>query len=231
MIKNKTFLGDIAGDGAEDSAEVDRIADRSCALRELRFGQRNINDVGRSEGKENCLTIEDKIRRPPLRENKKKRRRQAKERINYYEDEEMFEWDLEEMFESEQQLSFQCHLCGEKKISRSQLYTHYSTAHYKEELMSLVDRESLQCPFCGWKRNKMELLIPHLGSAHDRVEDYLPPQFHLPRSKAKKYSKISSVSKTKTTHDLQNENKETESNEKSVQTLMDEENEREVLAV
>ena len=59
--------------------------------------------------------------------------------------------------------------------------------------MSLIDRENLQCQLCGFQRNKVELLIPHLGSAHDKLEDFLPIQFHLPRSKPVKYAKIASV--------------------------------------
>ena len=76
-----------------------------------------------------------------------------------------------------------CHLCGEKRRNRSQLYSHYSVAHYKEELMSLIDRKTLLCQFCGLQRNNIKQLIPHFGSVHDKVEDYLPPQFHHPTSR------------------------------------------------
>ena len=90
-----------------------------------------------------------------------------------------------------------CHLCGGKKNSRSELYCHYSMLHYKEELMSLIDRETLQCQFCGYRRKNIQLLIPHLGSAHNKVEDFLPAKFHHPpSSRGRKYSKISSVSQT-----------------------------------
>ena len=190
-------------------------------------------------------------------------------------------------FKSSQEASlvrsgFNCHLCRRKKMCRSRLYNHYSIAHYKEELMSLIDKESLQCPFpfCGWKRNNIDMLILHLGAAHDKVEDFLPLQFHLPRSKARKYSKTSSTSHPDShieltrdeqtveqstdpvttvncergegqQHDSQdslqsdqpteshrltdttqhtNKNNETESNEKTVQTLSDEEKERALLA-
>ena len=57
--------------------------------------------------------------------------------------------------------------------------------------MSLIDKETLQCQICGFQRNKIEVLIPHLGTAHDKVEEFLPLQFHLPRSKAGKYSSTS----------------------------------------
>ena len=178
-----------------------------------------------------------------------------------------FESDFEEMFESDQEVCFQCHLCGANRISRSQLYAHYSTSHYKEELMSLIDRENLQCQICGWKRNKMQLLIPHVGSVHDKVEDYLPAQFHLPRSKPVSHSHQHSLLQSSQTsfeqpleqsedtgtnvnnshmeeeiprtmnpdpdylklHNSLSQNKETESNEKYVQTLMDEEEEIKVL--
>ena len=89
-----------------------------------------------------------------------------------------------------------CHICGKKFQSRSELYNHYSITHYKEELRSLVDRENLQCQFCGFQRNKIDVLTVHIGSVHDKVEDFLPAEFHLPRSRSRpvKYSKISSTS-------------------------------------
>ena len=62
--------------------------------------------------------------------------------------------------------------------------------------MSLIDKETLQCQFCGFQRNKIDVLTVHIGSVHDKVEDFLPAEFHLPRSRSRpvKYSKISSTS-------------------------------------
>merc|ERR1712062_285630 len=89
-----------------------------------------------------------------------------------------------------------CHLCRRGSKSRSQLYNHYSITHYKKELMSLIDKKTLKCQFCEYQRNKIDLLIPHIGTKHGKVEKYLPPKFHLPRSRsARKFSKTSSASR------------------------------------
>merc|ERR1719238_1687693 len=62
--------------------------------------------------------------------------------------------------------------------------------------MSLIDKETLQCQFCGFQRKKIEVLVTHLGSVHDKLQDFLPLQFHLPKSKPGKYSKTSSTSQS-----------------------------------
>ena len=84
-----------------------------------------------------------------------------------------------------------CRLCEDQKKSRSELYNHYSMVHYKEDLVSLIDRKTLRCQFCEVQRNKIDTLVRHLGSVHDKVEDFLPPEFHLPRSSARRYSQKS----------------------------------------
>lgn len=79
-----------------------------------------------------------------------------------------------------------CHLCPYQNTMRSQMYIHYSLYHYRENLAQHIDQNTMECPYCEMKKNKIykgeQALIMHIGSAHNKIENYLPVEFHLPRS-------------------------------------------------
>jgi len=88
--------------------------------------------------------------------------------------------------------NFKCQLCKEVKTypTRSHLYEHYSTCHYFEELTTIVS-DSDVCPICFKNVPNKNGLLRHIGSTHDKVELFLPTEFHLKRSNqsAKRKSK------------------------------------------
>ena len=67
------------------------------------------------------------------------------------------------------------------------MYSHYSLSHYTEDLAQLIDQNTMVCPYCGLKKNN---LIKHIGSAHNKVENFLPVEFHLPRSTIGNFLKV-----------------------------------------
>ena len=83
-----------------------------------------------------------------------------------------------EMIPESNQKVKNCHLCPYQNIKRSQMYSHYSLSHYREDLAQLIDQKTMECPYCGLKKNN---LIRHIGSAHNIVGNFLPVEFHLPR--------------------------------------------------
>jgi len=67
-----------------------------------------------------------------------------------------------------------CHLCHFKHLRRSKLYSHYSSSHYRRELLSLIDVHKLNCTQCGERKADVDSLLKHIGSTHRVVEQFLP---------------------------------------------------------
>jgi len=91
--------------------------------------------------------------------------------------------------------SFKCQLCPKKKTfsRRGNLYEHYSLCHYREDIMTIVSENDLACPICFKNMPDMNGLVRHVGGAHDKVELFLPKEYHIKRGKpaVKLKSKIS----------------------------------------
>ena len=69
------------------------------------------------------------------------------------------------------------------------------------------------------------MLTIHIGSAHDKVEDFLPAKFHLPRSRSRpwKYSSTSHPDRPVEEEEPDSQQKGSKETENSVQTFIDEE--------
>ena len=83
--------------------------------------------------------------------------------------------------------SFKCQLCKEEtKIfsSRGDLYGHYSLCHYREDIMTFVSESDLACPICFKCMPEISGLLKHVGGAHDKVELFLPKEYHIKRTRA-----------------------------------------------
>ena len=83
-------------------------------------------------------------------------------------------------------IQLKCHLCPFKHLRRSRLYSHYATAHYRDQVLSKIGVSNLlnlQCPHCGEKRDEVDGLVRHLGSTHKMVEGFLPDELILSKSK------------------------------------------------
>ena len=115
------------------------------------------------------------------------------EKKNMAPSEEIFEGDKmpveskkkEENFQS-QKIAFQCRICPSKTTDygrRSGLLSHYSTCHYQEELAKFIDTKSKSCLICGKKADKWKLLA-HVGCAHKKLEEFLPEEYKLEKSKS-----------------------------------------------
>ena len=74
---------------------------------------------------------------------------------------------------------YQCHLCLSLHRNRDKLYRHYSSAHFKNELMPHVDTENVKCKICDKKLIGINETIRHVGAVHEEVEQYLPEQHHV----------------------------------------------------
>ena len=73
-----------------------------------------------------------------------------------------------------------CALCGQKEAKRSDLYGHYSSCHFKNQLVERLGAEKKEC-----KEHKVTFqnqlgMVVHFGRVHNMVEDFLSPEHHTP---------------------------------------------------
>ena len=78
---------------------------------------------------------------------------------------------------------FQCHICPFSHQRRSKIYGHYAISHYRQHLLARINVVKLDCAICGEIKDDLDSLLTHLGNTHKMVEEFLPPGFHLSRSK------------------------------------------------
>jgi len=75
---------------------------------------------------------------------------------------------------------FPCGLCENKSFrERNQLYRHYSTSHFSENLKQYIDKKS--CKICGLEMSQIQNLVSHIGAKHGMVEEFLAQDLHVPR--------------------------------------------------
>ena len=80
--------------------------------------------------------------------------------------------------------ALQCKLCERQVVfqTRRHLYSHYSNIHYKERLQSFICPDKNNgCTICGKEFSSTGGVIYHIGVAHNRLEDFIPSNFHVPK--------------------------------------------------
>ena len=92
---------------------------------------------------------------------------------------------------SEEQRKFACYICRAfprpGSLSRSELYRHYSTKHFRDQLRdSFLSQHSLPCPCPYCPEDKAKILtknnfwVSHVGQVHLLVENYIDKVYHVP---------------------------------------------------
>ena len=83
-----------------------------------------------------------------------------------------------------QEYDFRCIYCKvlprEGKASRSELYRHYASYHFREELKRELGNITV-CPICGIEKRKWQGWL-HIAEVHDEVEKYLPERAKIPKA-------------------------------------------------
>ena len=81
--------------------------------------------------------------------------------------------------------------CTEQAHGKYALYRHYCNcnAHFKEELLRLIDGRQENCPYCGLKFQRSNNAVGHVGYVHHKLEDFLPKHLHIKSNRMKKCSK------------------------------------------
>ena len=83
-----------------------------------------------------------------------------------------------------QEYDFRCIYCKvlprEGKVSRSELYRHYASYHFREELKREFGNVRV-CPICGIETRKWQCWL-HIAEVHDEVEKYLPERAKIPKA-------------------------------------------------
>ena len=81
-----------------------------------------------------------------------------------------------------QEYDFRCIYCKvlprEGKVSRSELYRHYASYHFREELKREFGNVTV-CPVCGIERRQC---WHHIAEVHNEVEKYLPERAKIPEA-------------------------------------------------
>jgi len=78
---------------------------------------------------------------------------------------------------------FRCTICKiiPRMPNRSELYRHYSTEHFKVQLLNEFGHLNV-CPLCNIELCHKGNSASHFGQKHDMVEKYLPEGARIPRS-------------------------------------------------
>ena len=83
-----------------------------------------------------------------------------------------------------QEYDFRCIYCKvlprEGKVLRSELYRHYASYHFREELKREFGNVTV-CPICGIEMRKWQCWV-HIAQVHDEVEKYLPERAKIPEA-------------------------------------------------
>ena len=74
-----------------------------------------------------------------------------------------------------------CHLCGQEAASRNTLYGHYSSCHFKTQLLEQIGVEKRYCEQHWLTFSSEAHVAAHYGRVHNMVEEFLPPRFRIPQ--------------------------------------------------
>jgi hypothetical protein len=110
---------------------------------------------------------------------------------------------------------FRCSRCPDAFLSRSHLYGHYASVHFKQELTSKYQVGDL-CPFCGKLLKTETFVLSHMGVAHDLVDGYLDEEFRIARCKV--VERVPHCSEMSSKHDLRDGGVIADENKESPQT-------------
>ena len=84
---------------------------------------------------------------------------------------------------------FKCHQCRMGFHTRSMLYQHYSTVHYKSKLRSLLGSNKTECPYCSKSFKQPTHLLAHIGGKHEKIKAFLPEEYHVSKARRKRDTK------------------------------------------
>ena len=89
----------------------------------------------------------------------------------------------------DENVTYDCYICNDYSSSnRSKMYLHYSTQHFREEMMKRIDSMT-NCQLCEKAFSKSNTdNMKHMGVAHSLVDQFIPKQHQIP----KKYCKVQS---------------------------------------
>ena len=87
--------------------------------------------------------------------------------------------------------TFKCHQCKMGFHTRSLLYQHYSMVHYKSKLRSLLGSNKSKCPYCSKSFKSSVHLLAHIGGKHEKIEAFLPEEYHLSKVRRRRDTKTS----------------------------------------
>ena len=86
---------------------------------------------------------------------------------------------------------FKCHQCKMGFHTKSLLYQHYSTVHYKSQLRSLLGSNKSKCPYCSKSFKQPIHLLAHVGGKHRKIEAFLPEEYHLSKVRRRRDNQTS----------------------------------------
>ena len=92
--------------------------------------------------------------------------------------------------------TFKCHQCKMGFHTRSLLYQHYSMVHYKSKLRSLLGSNKSKCPYCSKSFKSSVHLLAHIGGKHEKIEAFLPEEYHLSKVRRRRDTKTSDTTQT-----------------------------------
>ena len=79
----------------------------------------------------------------------------------------------------------QCYLCQETYKNRTALYQHIAYKHFKDQLKGFVIKvdSGFKCCVCDNVKTTMCEILGHLGCVHSLVENYMPAEQRIDKSK------------------------------------------------
>ena len=75
---------------------------------------------------------------------------------------------------------FKCSLCDQTEVKRSDLYAHYASSHFRNQLVQRLGAEKRECTKHKLTFQSQINMVVHFGRVHSMVEDFLPPEHRLP---------------------------------------------------
>ena len=80
-----------------------------------------------------------------------------------------------------------CFKCKYSTSVRKDMYGHFATVHFKNEILAQLDG-SKSCLYCDKQFHedmRVDSIVRHLGVSHSMVEQFISPEFHIKKAKAK----------------------------------------------
>ena len=74
-----------------------------------------------------------------------------------------------------------CYVCNFSASSRKNMYGHYATVHFKEDILAELNG-STSCMFCDKQFSSevsLDCIVKHIGITHSVLEKFLSPEYHI----------------------------------------------------